>query len=562
MIARAGAVALYVTLAAATVAIVDGAEEFALARDSPVSLAAELAAGALLLIAALSAQAWRGRRRFTAPLAAAALAWPLTEWNSPGAGPGFTIGLLLASAWAPLLAQAALSGPDERPLGRAGAATVAAGWLACAGLLGLAPATVTDQIAEGCFDCPANPLLISAHADLSHTLEQVGLTAAVVWAAAFLALVGVRMARSAPGRLRRAVPVLVPAATAVGLFAVDAVHSIDRGFMSNDATDHALWLAEAIAIALTAAGVAWERVRARRTRSAVARLVVELGSSATGGLQARLADRLGDPTLTLLYADRDITGWVDGAGVPAPHPEGATLVVATDRPLAAIVHRPGLLDDPALADEVAAGSRLALEHERLGALRSAQLAQLRASRARLVAAADAERLRLERDLHDGAQQRIVALALGVRLLRMQRAGTPLAAALAELETQLGAAVADLRQIAHGLFPAVLAEEGLDAALDVLSEQEPRLRRGAITDARFAPTVEATAYFLIAEVLQRAAPADIAVAVRQDDATVIVEIETDADIDGSRTVLEDRAGALGGTFGVDGRRLCAELPCAS
>jgi signal transduction histidine kinase len=553
------AVLLYALVAAATVAIVTSAREFALAGASPLVLVAELGAGALLLVAALAAQAWRPRTRFTAPLAAAALAWPLGEWNSPGAGAGFTVGLALAGSWVPLLAQGALSGPDEAPLRRTGAVAVAAGWLACVGLLALAPATVFDPAAQGCLDCPENLLLLSADGEAWHTLSQIGLAAAAGWVAAVVVLAALRTARAGRARARRAAPVLMPTAAALSLFAADALHGLDRGFQSNDPTDRALRAAQAASLALVAAGVVWERVRARRTRAAVARLVVELGSG--GALRTRLAARLGDPSLSVLYAGPDGAGWVEGDGSAAQLPAGATLVVAAERPVAALVHRPGLLDDPALADVVAAGSRLALQHERLGALRAAQLAQLQASRARIVATADAERARLERDLHDGAQQRLVALALTIRVLGLS-AGPELGAELSALEHEVTAAVAELRQIAHGLFPAVLAEEGLDAALDVLSEQNPRLVRRDVTAERLPPAVEAAAYFLVAAVLTQAAPADVAVAVRRDDDVVNVELETEADLGAALTALEDRAGALGGKLAVDGRRLRAELPCAS
>jgi signal transduction histidine kinase len=554
---RIGAVILYAGLCLATVAIVDGAEEFAYAGASRLALAAELAAGALLLAAALAAQAWRPRRRFVAPLAAAALAWPLAEWNTPGAGPAFTVGLVLAAAWAPLLAHAALRGPDEARLGRAGTATVAAGWLACVGALGLAPALVFDPVGQGCFGCPANRLLIAADADAWHTLERAGLIAVAGWSAAFVIVAGIRLGRSSPARMRLAAPVLVPAGAAVALLGADALHSLRRGFLANDPVDRWLWAGECAALAATAAGAAWERVRAARTRSTVARLVVELGSSSTTGLQERLADRLGDPSLRLLYASEDGAGWVDGEGRAVALPDDGTPIVTAGRPVAALQHRPGLLADRALLDEVAAGARLALEHERLRVLRAAQLAQLRESRARIVAAADAERARLERDLHDGAQQRVVALALGVGLLRVQSDAPELAA----IEDDLRAVIADLRQLAHGLYPSVLAEEGLDAALEVLAEQDSRLVRAEVTEERVEPAVESAAYFLVAEVLQRTT-GDVEVGVRREDGAVMIELETTAELRGPLTAIEDRAGAIGGTVAANGRRLHVELPCGS
>ena len=161
----------------------------------------------------------------------------------------------------------------------------------------------------------------------------------------------------------------------------------------------------------------------------------------------------------------DGSGWLDGDGRPAHLPNDpdrhVTRLLAGGRELAALVHRSGLFEDPALAAEVAAAARLALEHERLNAIRRNQLESLRASRARIVATADAERRLLERDLHDGAQQRLAAVAVGIRLARRQVASGDerLDAELGAAEDGLREALAELRELAHGLIPSVLAHEG-------------------------------------------------------------------------------------------------------
>ena len=219
---------------------------------------------------------------------------------------------------------------------------------------------------------------------------------------------------------------MLPAAVAIALFGARAAHGAERGFLSNDPTDRALWVAQLATLALVAGGIAWERVRARRTRDKLAALVVELGRSRpAGGLRDQLAETFGDPSLQLLHALDDHAGWVDGDGRPVQEPDDpareVTPVVAGGRELSAIVHRPGLLEDPAVAPELSDAARLALEHERLGAMRLAQLESLRASRARIVATADAERRALERDLHDGAQQRLATLAVAIRIARRQLA---------------------------------------------------------------------------------------------------------------------------------------------
>ena len=139
-----------------------------------------------------------------------------------------------------------------------------------------------------------------------------------------------------------------------------------------------------------------------------------------------------------------------------------------------LTHKPGLLDDGALVDELTAGARLGLENERLHAELLAQLADLRASRKRIVTTGDAERRRLERDLHDGAQQRLVALALGLRTARLHLETKPdadmaLVGRVQTAEDELRDTVVALRKLAVGIFPAVLADEGLAAALDALAE---------------------------------------------------------------------------------------------
>ena len=559
---RAAALALYALVAAATVAVVRAEPGLALAGNA-TALAAELTVSAALLAAALGASRRRARPRFTAPLAAAGLALPLAEWNSPGAGAALTIGLAASGAWAPLLAHGALRGPDEQPLARAGMAVLVLAYGTAVGVLGVAAAAVFDPAAQGCEACPANRLLVAGDAAAWRSVERAGLALTIAWTGAYALLAAVRLARSTTARRRLTAPVLVPAAVALALAGAQAAHGLGRGVLSNDPVDRVLWAGQLAAVALTAAGVAWERVRARRTRAAVARLVVAFaGAPPPGGLEAQLAATLGDPGLTLLHAVDG--GWVDGEGrtaTLAPDRE-ATMIAAGDAPVAAIVHRRGLLADPGQVDELAAAARLALEHERLAALRRAQLAQLRASRARIVAAADAERLRLERDLHDGAQQRLVALAIGVRLVRRAARDPQAERELAAAEEELRAAAAELRELAHGLFPAVLADEGLAAALDVLSEHEPRLVARDLPEDRLAPSLESAAYFVVAEALRRTGDGEVRVEARRRDGVLSVELATDRQLAGPATPIEDRVGALGGSLTITAHRLTAELPCAS
>jgi signal transduction histidine kinase len=219
---------------------------------------------------------------------------------------------------------------------------------------------------------------------------------------------------------------------------------------------------------------------------------------------------------------------------------------------------------------VTAAARLALENERLQAEVRARLEELRASRARIVEASDAERKRLERDLHDGAQQRLVGLSLALRLLRSQlpaQAEPETLARLDEAEAELREAIAELRDLAHGIFPAVLADEGLAAAVEALTEEaRVPIRLRGLPGARFEPLVETAAYTVVAEA-ERAATRGLAVRAEQSADCLVVEVEADGVGDGLDLVgLEDRVGALEGRLAVEreGGRVTirAELPCAS
>jgi signal transduction histidine kinase len=238
--------------------------------------------------------------------------------------------------------------------------------------------------------------------------------------------------------------------------------------------------------------------------------------------------------------------------------------------VALLAHRPGLLADPALAEQVAAAARLALENERLQAEAQAQLESLRASRRRIVQAGDAERRRLERDLHDGAQQRLVTLSLALRLART-RLGTDLdparAQRLNEADAELRGALADLRELAQGIFPAMLAEEGLLAAVEALAEEVPiPFEITALPQERFDPSVEAAAYFVVSEAARGSTGSPLKVFAARRGGRLVVEVEGDGTPD-KITDLEDRVGTLDGSVALtrapDGRAMIkAEIPCES
>jgi signal transduction histidine kinase len=208
-----------------------------------------------------------------------------------------------------------------------------------------------------------------------------------------------------------------------------------------------------------------------------------------------------------------------------------------------------------------------LDRERLQAETRAQLEQLRASRARTVEAGDRARRRLERDLHDGAQQRLVVLALALRLLLAELDGDR-AQRLDAAEAELRAALAELRELARGIYPAVLVDEGLATALEALAEAGPvPVKIDSLPDRRLAPAVEAAAYFLVAEVVMRSDTRGVTVRADHADGRLRLQIQSAGTLDEDLVELEDRIGALDGRLtvarGAPGHTTVrAELPCAS
>jgi len=260
-------------------------------------------------------------------------------------------------------------------------------------------------------------------------------------------------------------------------------------------------------------------VRIRQSRSAVADLVLALDRApGPAGVQQALASALGDPGLTVWYWEPETRSFVGADGrsaAPEPSAGRATTEVNADgEPLAVLVHDSELLDQRPLLDAVVAAARLALENARLQAALAAQLAEVRASRARIVQAGLKERRRVERDLHDGAQQRLLALSLTIAMISDRLASDPAAGPdltrLADTaRSEITAAIGELRELGRGIHPAVLTNEGLAAAVETLAALAPLPVNIQIVPARYPPAVESTAYFVISEALANAAATELA-----------------------------------------------------
>jgi signal transduction histidine kinase len=436
-------------------------------------------------------------------------------------------------------------------------------------VLGVLPALVFDPQAQACTPCPSNLLDVWDRGALWTDLNRIGLYLGIGWALALAALVVAKLVRASVW----ARPVLAAGAVYLGLVAAWFASSLDRGVLSNDTPERRLWLGQAAALLVLAGGVAWTWVRSRRARSAVARFVVNLAESPPpGGLRDVLAATVGDPDLVLSYPVGSTGRLMDAKGRPVELHDGReqTSLVRDGQVAAVLIHARGLLDDQQLADEVAAAARLALVNERLQAEVRARLEELRASRTRIVETGDAERKRLERDLHDGAQQRLVGLSLSLRLARSRlgTSGDPEAVALLEeADAELYGAIAELRELAHGIFPAVLADEGLAAAVEALAEggRVPFEIR-ALPERRFAPQLETAAYMVIADAAHGTTKG-VAVEAKRSGDTLCIDVEL---LDEGRldvVALQDRLGALDGRLAVERRRdggitIRAELPCGS
>jgi signal transduction histidine kinase len=247
------------------------------------------------------------------------------------------------------------------------------------------------------------------------------------------------------------------------------------------------------------------------------------------------------------------------------------------KPVAALVHDPSLLEDPGLIEAVGAAASLALENSRLQAELRAQLAEVRASRTRLVNAGDEERRRLERDLHDGAQQRLLGIRIALQLARnrLAQGGGAVDDLLREADAEVVGALEELRTLARGIHPAILTEEGLAAALGALVRRAPvPIELNACTQ-RVPASVEATAYFVAAEalanVVKHAQASRVTIDVTRANGTLALNVTDDgvggADAMGSGLRgLRDRVEALDGQFVIEspqgrGTRVSAAIPCA-
>jgi signal transduction histidine kinase len=377
---------------------------------------------------------------------------------------------------------------------------------------------------------------------------------------------------------RTVAPLLWPGSGAIALIVVFAVSEV---------LDHPLGDAPGLIFRLAFLVIPFAflagLLRSRLARGSVAELVVELGRAQALGLRDALARALGDPSLALAYWLPSEGTYVDLSGrpveLPAPGEQRmATVVEREGERVAALVHDQALAHDPELLRAVSAAAGLTLDNERLQAELRARLEELRASRARIVQAADLERKRIERNLHDATQQRLtsVAIALGIAESKLRSDPQAAGAILDQAKEGLVVALAELRDLSQGIHPGILTERGLGTAVEDLAYSAPiPITVDSDLRGRLPEQVEAGAYYVVAEALANvakhadASSATVSLSTRNGLLVLAIRDDGVGGADPRRGSglrgLGDRVQALGGTLEVESRPgngtvLRAEIPC--
>jgi signal transduction histidine kinase len=522
--------------------------------------------------------AWRRRpdSRFGLLMTLLGFAWFFTPLALADNAVLFTLGLALGALWGPVLAHILLSFPTGRLQTRRDRALVRAAYV----LVPLAPVpaflvSASEDFTECDGECPRNLLLISRDERLSETLFAVG-SAVIMTLSLLLFWMLAAKWRAASRSERRSLAPLLAAGVAslvfvVAFSATKAPALLTLAFVSFAAAPFAFL-----------AGLARTDVAHSRAMRALMGRLAHVPER--GDLRDALASALGDPGLRLAFWLPEAARYVDAAGSPVQLPTASdatravTEVERDGRRVAAIVHDRGLAEDPETVRAAGAATALLLENQRLDAALHAHIVELRASRARLVEAGDTERRRLERNLHDGAQSRLVALALNLRLARAGfDDGSPAATVIDASIDEVRHSLDELRELARGIHPAVLSERGLEPAIRSLAARAPvPVEILGAPGTRLPAAVETAAYFVVSEALTNVAKYAHAehatIRFERVDGELRVEVTDDgvggADAGAGSGIrgLADRVAALDGALDVTsprggGTRLRAQLPCA-
>jgi signal transduction histidine kinase len=477
----------------------------------------------------------------------------------------FTIGLLGQFLPPVLFLHVFLAFPDGRLSYAVDRAVVAAAYAAAALSL--------PQLLVG-FEAGRNVLAVTARPALAQRLQELQLASL-----GLLLLVGVGLLVHHRGgaRLRPAIGLLVDAFLLALVMTSVLMLAGLFGWTIAQPVRIATFLALGLAPIVFLAGL----LQARLDRAAVADLLLHLGASPPPTeLQHAVRRALHDSSATLAFWLPEFECYGDAAGrevdVAVAPGRASAAIVREDRDVAVLLHDPGV--DANLVTSVVAAAGVMIENAQLQVELRARLVELQGSRARILEAEQRARMDLERDLHDGAQQRLVALSLELATLDQDLSRYPdLRDRLGSAQAEVRASLAELRDVAHGIFPAAVRDHGLSVALESLATRAAvPVRVVATTGGRLPEPVELTAFYLVSESLtnigKHACASHALVELARGDHTLVVEV-TDDGVGGAATEkgtglrgLADRVEALGGRLRIwspdgGGTRVRAEIPCA-
>jgi signal transduction histidine kinase len=459
--------------------------------------------------------------------------------------------------------------PEARRLGLVAVVGVAAGQL----LLSLDRLLLRPPLDPSSCFCIPNRILPITDPGPYQTMDDVARFAEVAFAVLAIGVLGYRFLRASPVARRVTGSVLAAGIASCGVIAYYRVLTrLDTGIPRQ--TSDAMYVVLGLVRTGVPLAIMATLVRARRGRGRAASLVLALSDGGLPAAGPALQRALADPGVRLLRWVPEDRVYVDEDGRAVAAPErGFTVLERDGERLGALVHDAALAEEPEVVEVVAAAATLALHNERLADEVRAQLDEVQASRQRIAEAAEAERARIERDLHDGAQQRLIALSMRARSLERAAADPDLAARAGDLAEGLADALREVRELAHGIRPPMLAELGLGAALEELAGRTPLdVALDADLPDALPDAVAATAYFAVSEAvanaLKHAHAMRLVIAARAADGMLVVRVADDG-IGGvavAPAALVDRVSALRGEVTVhspagDGTEVVVSLPTA-
>lgn len=555
----------------------DAVQRGQLRAESPALAVFTIVAGLSFVLAGLVAAARRPERWTGAVMVAGGFALFAGTLIQANRSVPFTIGLAVLGLPAAVLVHLVLVYPDGRLHSGWERLVVGAAYVnALVVQLVMLMFMGVEQVG-GC-PCPRNLLFVRDDMTVHMRLMSVERYTGLVVAIAAAALLVLRWSLASRPLRRALFPIVVSGGVAIALLGATLLASS----LPYSGAPLNLQIAQQLAFGVVPIAYLVGLLRARMGRAGVGDLIVELSRGIEPGLlRDTIARALRDPSLELGFWIRDPDAYVNVEGSPvsvAPAPGRAvTSLERHGRKIAVLVHDVALSENPALLEAVASAAGLALENERLLAELRVQLDEVRDSRTRLVEASVTERRRLERNLHDGAQQRLVTLSLHLRMAQETLHDDPRAAEamLESVAADLKQALEELRELARGLHPAVLTDRGLAPALQSLANRSPfPVEVAGVSPQRLPEPVEAALYYVVAESLTNAAKHSKATEGRVELSTtpdaVVVEIRDNGSGGASLTGgsglrgLVDRIEALGGKLRLQsdvgrGTVIQAELP---